>query len=130
MIQLIIRRLLLMIPLLILTTMVIFTISKLQPGDAFSGEIDPKNTNPEYIKAQRLKLGLDDPIPIQYVKWAKKTLSGDLGDSIRYKRPVIDLVKERMPNTVLLGTVSLIITYFLAFLEVLYFFFYFQSFES
>lgn len=115
MIQLIIRRLLLMIPLLILTTMVIFTISKLQPGDAFSGEIDPKNTNPEYIKAQRLKLGLDDPIPIKYVKWAKKTLSGDLGDSIRYKRPVIDLVKERMPNTVLLGTVSLIITYFLAF---------------
>ncbi|QUR93877.1 oligopeptide ABC transporter permease [Macrococcoides canis] len=115
MIQLIIRRLLLMIPLLFLTSIVIFGISKLQPGDAFTGMMDPKNAKSGYIEEQREKLGLNDPIHVQYMKWGQNVLKGDLGDSIRYKRPVMDLIKERMPNTILLGVVTLIITYLIAF---------------
>ncbi|MDE9830713.1 oligopeptide ABC transporter permease [Staphylococcus delphini] len=114
MISLIIRRLLLMIPMLLLMSVVIFTIAKLQPGDAFTGNMDPK-LGVKYYEEQREKLGLNDPIPMQYMKWGNRVLHGELGDSIRYKRPVMDLIKERMPNTVLLGTVSLIITYLLAF---------------
>ncbi|PCF37214.1 oligopeptide ABC transporter permease [Staphylococcus delphini] len=114
MISLIIRRLLLMIPMLLLMSVVIFTIAKLQPGDAFTGNMNPK-LGVKYYEEQREKLGLNDPIPMQYVKWGNRVLHGELGDSIRYKRPVMDLIKERMPNTVLLGTVSLIITYLLAF---------------
>ncbi|NBK46331.1 oligopeptide ABC transporter permease [Staphylococcus delphini] len=114
MISLIIRRLLLMIPMLLLMSVVIFTIAKLQPGDAFTGNMDPK-LGAKYYEEQREKLGLNDPIPMQYMKWGNRVLHGELGDSIRYKRPVMDLIKERMPNTVLLGTVSLIITYLLAF---------------
>lgn len=114
MISLIIRRLLLMIPMLLLMSVVIFTIAKLQPGDAFTGNMNPK-LGVKYYEEQRKKLGLNDPIPMQYVKWGNRVLHGELGDSIRYKRPVMDLIKERMPNTVLLGTVSLIITYLLAF---------------
>lgn len=114
MISLIIRRLLLMIPMLLLMSVVIFTIAKLQPGDAFTGNMNPK-LGVKYYEEQREKLGLNDPIPMQYMKWGNRVLHGELGDSIRYKRPVMDLIKERMPNTVLLGTVSLIITYLLAF---------------
>ncbi|HEC2173617.1 TPA: ABC transporter permease [Staphylococcus delphini] len=114
MITLIIRRFLLMIPMLLLMSVVIFTIAKLQPGDAFTGNMDPK-LGAKYYEEQREKLGLNDPIPMQYMKWGNRVLHGELGDSIRYKRPVMDLIKERMPNTVLLGTVSLIITYLLAF---------------
>ncbi|HEC2146318.1 TPA: ABC transporter permease [Staphylococcus delphini] len=114
MITLIIRRFLLMIPMLLLMSVVIFTIAKLQPGDAFTGNMDPK-LGAKYYEEQREKLGLNDPIPMQYMKWGNRVLHGELGDSIRYKRPVMDLIKERMPNTVLLGTVSLVITYLLAF---------------
>lgn len=114
MISLIIRRLLLMIPMLLLMSVVIFTIAKLQPGDAFTGNMNPK-LGVKYYEEQREKLGLNDPIPMQYMKWGNRVLHGELGDSIRYKRPVMDLIKERMPNTVLLGTVSLVITYLLAF---------------
>lgn len=114
MITLIIRRFLLMIPMLLLMSIVIFTIAKLQPGDAFTGNMDPK-LGAKYYEEQREKLGLNDPIPMQYMKWGGRVLHGELGESIRYKRPVMDLIEERMPNTVLLGTVSLIITYLLAF---------------
>lgn len=115
MIQLIIRRFLLMIPLLFLTSMVIFGISKLQPGDAFTGMVTGDNAKSTYIEEQREKLGLNDPIHIQYMNWGKSVLQGDLGESIRYKRPVMDLIKERMPNTILLGVISLLITYLIAF---------------
>ncbi|MBA8779777.1 ABC transporter permease [Staphylococcus schleiferi subsp. coagulans] len=111
---LITRRILLMIPMLLLMSIVIFTIAKLQPGDAFSGNIDPK-AGAKYYEEEREKLGLNEPIPVQYLKWGERVLHGDLGDSIRYKRPVMDLVKERMPNTILLGVISLVITYLIAF---------------
>ncbi|UEX90434.1 oligopeptide ABC transporter permease [Staphylococcus ratti] len=111
---LIIRRFLLMIPLLIGMSMVIFLLAKLQPGDAFTGQMDPK-VDAKYYEEQREKLGLNDPIPVQYMKWGQNVLQGELGDSIRYKRPVMDLVKERMPNTILLGVVSIVITYLVAF---------------
>ncbi|SPZ79047.1 oligopeptide transport system permease [Staphylococcus aureus] len=111
---LITRRILLMIPMLLLMSIVIFTIAKLQPGDAFSGNMDPK-AGPKYYEEEREKLGLNKPIHVQYLKWGERVLQGDLGDSIRYKRPVMDLVKERMPNTILLGVISLVITYLIAF---------------
>ncbi|UXR72599.1 MULTISPECIES: oligopeptide ABC transporter permease [unclassified Staphylococcus] len=111
---LIIRRFLLMIPLLICMSIVIFLLAKLQPGDAFTGQMDP-SVDASYYEEQREKLGLNDSIPEQYMTWGKNVLQGELGDSIRYKRPVMDLVKERMPNTILLGVISLVITYLIAF---------------
>ena len=64
----------------------------------------------------REKLGLNDSIPTQYVRWIGNVAHGNLGESIKYKRPVMDLIIERMPNTILLGVVSLIITYILSFI--------------
>lgn len=112
--NLIIRRFLLMIPLLFAMSIVIFLLAKLQPGDAFTGQMDP-SVDASYYEEQREKLGLNESIPVQYMKWGNNVLHGELGDSIRYKRPVIDLIEERMPNTILLGVVSLVITYLIAF---------------
>ena len=67
------------------------------------------------IKLILKRLGLNDSIPKQYIRWANNIVYGDFGESIKYKRPVMDLVKERLPNTILLGTVSLIITYMISF---------------
>ena len=81
----------------------------------FSGQYNP-HVKQEAIDAQREKLGLNDSIPTQYVRWIGNVAHGNLGESIKYKRPVMDLIIERMPNTILLGVVSLIITYILSFI--------------
>ncbi|MCZ2259089.1 oligopeptide ABC transporter permease [Sporosarcina sp. G11-34] len=120
MIKLIVRRILGMIPMLFLVSVVVFSLGKAMPGDAFSGEIDPLNTSPEYIEEMRQKTGYYDPVYVQYYDWVSKFAKGDFGKSTRYKIPVSELIMEKIPNTVLLAFVSLIITYVLAFLMGMY----------
>lgn len=110
------RRILGMIPMLILVSIVVFALAKLMPGDALSGEIDPNNTNPEYREEMREKLGYNDPLPQQYFRWISGFVKGDFGKSIRYKTDVSSIIAERLPNTILLGFTSLVITYILAFI--------------
>ncbi|MEC1373883.1 ABC transporter permease [Heyndrickxia oleronia] len=111
-----IRRILAMIPMLLLISIVVFTLAQLMPGDSFSGEIDPNNTNPEYIEQMREKLGYNDPIYVQYFRWISDFVQGDFGKSTRYKMAVSDVIGDRLPNTIFLGLTSLVITYILAFL--------------
>lgn len=108
------RRILAMIPMLFLVSIVVFTLAMLMPGDPFSGEIDPNNTDAEYIESMREKLGYNDPIHEQYIRWVTKFVQGEFGDSTRYKIPANDLIMERLPNTVFLGVTSLIFTYIFA----------------
>lgn len=110
------RRIIGMIPMLLLTSIVVFALAKLMPGDSLGGEIDPTNTNPQYIEEMREKLGYDDPIPQQYFRWISDFLQGDFGKSTRYKIEAADIILERLPNTLFLGLTSLLITYVLAFL--------------
>jgi peptide/nickel transport system permease protein len=110
------RRILGMIPMLFLISIVVFTLAKLMPGDGISGEIDPRNTSPEYIAEMREKLGYNDPLPQQYFRWISGFVEGDFGKSTRFKIPVADVIIEKIPNTLLLGATSIIITYILAFL--------------
>ncbi|MBU5909889.1 ABC transporter permease, partial [Vibrio cholerae O1] len=84
------------------------------PGDPFS-DLQNGKIKQEAINAQREKLGLNDSIPHQYIRWVNHVIHGDLGESIKYKRPVIDVIEERIPNTILLGAMSLIITYIISF---------------
>lgn len=114
MIKLILKRLGLMIPLLILISIVVFSLAIIQPGDPFS-DLQNGKIKQEAINAQREKLGLNDSIPHQYIRWVNHVIHGDLGESIKYKRPVIDVIEERIPNTILLGAMSLIITYIISF---------------
>ncbi|MFB0846072.1 oligopeptide ABC transporter permease [Paenibacillus oleatilyticus] len=110
------RRLLGMIPLLLLISVVVFTLAKSMPGDALTGMIDPANVKPEYIAEMRQQLGYNDPIPQQFVRWFGNMLRGDFGQSFIHKMPVSDLFFQRLQNTAILATMAICITYAIAFL--------------
>jgi len=109
------RRLLIMIPMLLLISIIVFSLAKLMPGDPFTGEIDPNNTDPEYIEEMRERLGYNDPIPIQYKRWMTDAINGDFGKSTTYKKPVTEVILDRLPRTIFLAASALIITYIIAF---------------
>ncbi len=101
---------------LLLISIVVFTLAKLMPGDSFSGEIDPNNTDPQYIEEMRQKMGYYDPLPVQYFNWISNFVQGDFGKSTRFKIDVADVIGEKIPNTLMLGGTAILITYILAFL--------------
>ncbi|MDF0728612.1 ABC transporter permease [Cytobacillus sp. S13-E01] len=120
MLQYSLRRILGMIPLLLLISLVVFSLAKMMPGDPFGGEIDPSNTNPEYIEEMREKLGYNDPILVQYWRWVTDFVQGDFGKSTVYKKPAAELIAQRIPNTLFLAVTSLILTYIFSFLMGMY----------
>lgn len=65
---------------------------------------------PEAVEALRNKLGLNDPLPVQYARYAQSLARGDFGNSLRERRPVTTVVAERIPATLQLASVSLVLT--------------------
>lgn len=111
----IVRRLLQAVPLLLVVSILTFGIVEIAPGDATQMYIDPeRGVDPAYIEQVRASLGLDQPVYVRYVNWLGKTLSGDLGFSLRTRRPVSLEVGDRLPNTLLLGVVSLALSFVIA----------------
>lgn len=107
--QFIIRRLLLTIPTLIGASFLVFWSIRLVPGDpaiAMAGEL----ATPEYIANVRERLGLDQPVLVQYTTYMGNIFQGDLGRSIRSGIPVLEEIQIRLPRTMLLATVSLIVS--------------------
>jgi peptide/nickel transport system permease protein len=106
------RRVLQMIPLLIGISVLAFLIIRLAPGDPTSVYIDPNKPPPSAEDMARLRedLGLNDPVPVQYLHWLENAVQGDLGFSLSGRRPVTDEIGERLPNTALLGLSSLVLT--------------------
>jgi peptide/nickel transport system permease protein len=86
-------------PTLLLTSIGIFVLLRLVPGDPALALAGPDAT-PETISAIRLDLGLDQPLPLQYVSWLRHVVTGDLGNSLLARRPVTDLVGEALPASV------------------------------
>ena len=111
----ILRRILVMIPQLFVLSVLVFTLAKAMPGDALSGaELANPKADPKVIEEQREKLGLNDPIPTQYVRWISNAVQGDFGISYAHKIQVTDIIGERLGNTVLLALLILILTYLIA----------------
>ncbi len=107
--QYLIRRVLISIPTLIAISIVIFTILALAPGDPLAEFAMNPAVPPEVRQRIRQSMGLDDPIPVRYVKWASSMLRGDFGYSFRSKSPVIDLIRQRLPTTLyVIGTAYLV----------------------
>lgn len=107
-----IRRLLIMIPQLIGVTLIVFMLADIMPGDALTGQFSHDPTISAELEWERREAaGLNDPWPVQYVRWVGNMLQGDFGTSLQWHRPVTDLIEERLGNTVLLSTVSVIIIY-------------------
>ena len=102
------RRLALVLPTLFFVSLLVFGLQQLLPGDpalALAGE----ERDPTVIAFLRQKYHLDEPLPLRYVLWVEGVLSGDLGESIRIKRPVRDLVLEKLPVTAELAALAIVI---------------------
>jgi peptide/nickel transport system permease protein len=107
----ILRRLLLAIPLLLGIATITFFILHLAPGDPMDMYLQPRlrrQMDPAVIELIREKYGLDQPVHVQYVKWLGNLATGDLGESFRYRRPVADLIAERIPYTLQLSILALL----------------------
>lgn len=109
----IVRRVLIMIPQLLILSILIFILAKLMPGDPFTGMITPE-TDPARIAELREKAGLNDPVPVQYVRWITNAVQGDFGKSYTYKRDVASLIGERALNTFWLSLLSVFLLYLIA----------------
>ena len=111
-----VRQILQMVPLLVAISIVSFVIIKAAPGDPLVVYIDPSKPPPtaEDLNRLRTNLGLDQPIYVQYFRWLVGLLQGDLGFSFSAKRPVLDEIGDRLPNTLLLGLTSLIVALVIA----------------
>jgi peptide/nickel transport system permease protein len=96
--QFFLRRLVLFLPVLFGITFVTFALARLLPGDPCLIALGERAT-PEQCNAFRERFGLNDPIIVQFVRYVGDLLHGDFGESIRNKRPVMDIVLERLPMT-------------------------------
>lgn len=88
---------------------VLFVLFRLAPGDPVSRMVDPSMT-PEDARLLMESMGLDQPLWTQYVYYLKNVLTGNMGVSFHYGEPVIDIVMNRLPNTILLFTTSIILS--------------------
>lgn len=103
-----IRRLVTVLPTLVFVSMLIFGLQQLLPGDPaqiLAGE----DQNPELIAQLREKMHLDKPLPVQYGYWIGGVLQGDLGESARTGQPVLELILQKLPVTVQLAFMSMLI---------------------
>lgn len=105
-----IRRLLFVIPVVIGVLTLVFFMRALVPGDPieimFLGQPPP---DPDTVAAIRRELGLDKPLPMQYLQYMVGVVQGDLGTSVRTRRAVLDEIWDRYPNTLILTFASLLV---------------------
>jgi len=102
-----VRRVLQLIPMLVGISLISYAIIRLAPGDPERLLIDPSQVTFEQLASVRQELGLDDPLPVQYVKTMKSLLLGDLR-SYKTRQTVQELVGERLPTTLALGGLGLL----------------------
>jgi peptide/nickel transport system permease protein len=102
------KRLLQLVPTLFFVSVIIFSLQHLLPGDpalVMAGE----ERDPAVIEQIRQQYHLDRPVPVQYVYWVRGVLSGDLGESMRLKVPVLSLIAQKLPVTLQLASMAIII---------------------
>ncbi|HTM58824.1 MAG TPA: ABC transporter permease [Burkholderiales bacterium] len=108
MLNYLLHRLALIVPTLFFVSVLIFGLQQLLPGDpaiALAGE----DRDPEVVAFLRAKFHLDEPLPVRYWYWAKGVLQGDLGDSVRIQKPVSELITEKLPVTLQLAAMAIVI---------------------
>lgn len=109
MIRYILKRLLQLIPVFVGVVTIVFFLSQMMPGDP-ARMVAGEHASMEAVEAIRVELGLDKPVGIQYLNYLKNLfLKGDMGISWKSKQPVTQEVFERMPKTLILAGVSIVI---------------------
>ena len=108
MLNYLIQRLATIVPTLFFVSILIFGLQQLLPGDPamiLAGE----ERDPTVIAHLHQKLHLDEPLPIRYLYWAGGVLKGDLGESVRIQKPVLELIVEKLPVTLELALLAILI---------------------
>src|SRR3979490_873192 len=108
------KRILQLIPTLFFVSILIFSLQQLLPGDpalVMAGE----ERDPNVIAQIRHQYRLDQPIPVQYIYWVKGVLSGDFGESLRIKVPVRELIAQKLPVTIQLASIPIVIAFLTGF---------------
>jgi peptide/nickel transport system permease protein len=104
----ILRRVLLFIPTLLLISVLVYGLLGIAPGDA--ADIMAEDATEEVRAAIREDLGLNDPLPVQYVRWLGDLVTGDLGESVFTGRSVVEELRYRMPVTLEVAALALFMT--------------------
>ena len=120
MLNFLLRRLLWMIPSFIAVSVVAFTIIQLPPGDfvtSYAADLATSGSpaSAEQLQELRIRYGLDQPLPVQYLRWIGNALHGDLGVSFEYRAPVADLIWNRLGMTALVAFCTLLFVWVIAF---------------
>src|SRR4029453_17827417 len=108
MLTFLVRRVAQIIPTLIFVSMLIFGLQQLLPGDpavVLAGE----DRDPSVVAYLHEKLHLDQPLPVRYLYWLGGVLRGDLGESMRMQKPVTALIAEKLPVTLELAAIAIVI---------------------
>ncbi|MEP7208881.1 MAG: ABC transporter permease [Casimicrobiaceae bacterium] len=108
MLTFLVRRVATIVPTLLFVSMLIFGLQQLLPGDpavVLAGE----DRDPTVVAYLRAKMHLDDPLPMRYLYWLGGVLHGDLGESMRMQKPVVELIAEKLPVTLELAGIAILI---------------------
>jgi peptide/nickel transport system permease protein len=108
MLRFLVQRIATIIPTLLFVTMLIFGLQQLLPGDpalVLAGE----ERDPNVVAYLRAKLHLDEPLPVRYLYWLNGVLHGDLGESLRIQKSVLELIAEKLPVTLQLAVMAMAI---------------------
>jgi peptide/nickel transport system permease protein len=104
----VVRRTLAVVPVLLVVAVLVFLLLRMVPGDP-AAVIAGDSATPEQVAALRERLGLERPIPVQFAIWLGDVLRGDLGESYFFRKPVAELIAQRLEPTLALGLAALVI---------------------
>ena len=107
------KRLVVAIPSLLIASLIVFTLPRLIPGDVVAMMLEEKAYAKD-LEELRAKLGLNRPIYVQYFEWLGRAVTGDLGESLWTRRPVIEEIGQRLPITLELALLSLVVAIVIA----------------
>jgi len=113
MLSFVVQRVAQAVPVVLLSTVAVFLLMRLIPGDPAQMLAGPDAT-PESIEAIRRDMGLDRPLPVQYVLWLSHVVQGDLGKSVLSKLPVATVMAQRIPATLELALAAMLLTLLIA----------------
>src|SRR5262247_2649904 len=103
------RRVLLAVPVVFGVSILVFAIVHLLPGDPILVMLSGANATPEQVAELRAQMRFDDPLAVQYARFLRRAMVGDLGRSIFSKRPVIDEIASQLPSTLELAAAAIAI---------------------
>ncbi len=105
-----VRRVVSMVPVVVIVSFLVFALINLLPGDPALMILGENNNDPAAYQRLRSDLGLDRPLVVQYLDWARHALTGDFGISLRDRQPIGQVIAARVPPTLELATLALLLS--------------------